>query len=234
MLAFLKTESPDILMMQEVFNAHDPGLERRFRSLDLLKDQLGYEYVDFAPAMNRVMPEGTVTEGAAIMSRYPITSAGLAYLSASQFGEYIEKRENNPIYPRVLQRATVETPAGEVNVFNIHGVWDMDGDRYSQPRRMMADVILREIKGRPNVILAGDTNARPTNRAMQRVAEQLQPVFAVGELASTFNMKHKSDSGYASSVVDLMFISPELTVLEKACPQVDVSDHLPLVARLAL
>jgi endonuclease/exonuclease/phosphatase family metal-dependent hydrolase len=52
------------------------------------------------------------------------------------------------------------------------------------------------------------------------------------ELKTTFNMKHKDNPGYATAAVDMMFISPDIKVSEKACPEVDVSDHLPLVVQL--
>lgn len=40
--------------------------------------------------------------------------------------------------------------------------------------------------------------------------------------------------GYAEAVVDMIFVSPELKILDKKHHQVNVSDHLPLSAVLQL
>ena len=51
------------------------------------------------------------------------------------------------------------------------------------------------------------------------------------ELKTTFNMKRKTDPGYAAAVVDMIFISKNIEVISHDCPQVDISDHLPLVCK---
>lgn len=84
---------------------------------------------------------------------------------------------------------------------------------------------------KPHVILAGDTNAKPTNQAMRNLEKHFVSVFG-DELTTTFNMKRKTNPGYATAAVDLMYISPDLEVIQKACLDVDVSDHLPLVVTL--
>ena len=44
-------------------------------------------------------------------------------------------------------------------------------------------------------------------------------------------MKRKTDPGYAAAVVDMIFISKNIEVISHDCPQVDISDHLPLVCK---
>lgn len=39
---------------------------------------------------------------------------------------------------------------------------------------------------------------------------------------------------YAQLVLDMLFVSEDITVLRKDCPRVDVSDHLPLVAEIGV
>lgn len=47
-------------------------------------------------------------------------------------------------------------------------------------------------------------------------------------------MRRKSNPGYATSVVDMIFTSPDIRVVSKSCPDVDLSDHFPLIATLEI
>ena len=121
----------------------------------------------------------------------------------------------------------------DLDLFNLHGVWDLDGDKFSLMRQVMSSHILEAVKDKKRVILAGDMNARPTNKAITIIGEHLESVFG-NKLTTTFNMKHKDKEGYASSAVDMMFVSPSVQVIEHSCLDVDISDHLPLVMTVAI
>jgi endonuclease/exonuclease/phosphatase family metal-dependent hydrolase len=232
---FIKSEDADILLLQEAYDGHDPSTERRFRMMDEFNSLLGYEYSDFAKVMNYVTPEGSFPHGNAIFTKFPITSRSFSYFTEPSPGrdEYEDIPENWPILPSVLQHVELDTLAGTVDVFNMHGVWDLDGDSYSQNRQKMRDVILDDIADKKNVIVAGDSNAKASNRAMRELEPQLKRVFGQ-ELKSTFNMRRKDNPGYATAAVDLIFVSPNIEVLDKSCPDVDVSDHLPVIATLEI
>lgn len=232
-ISFLRQEDADIVMLQEVHDGHDPKLKDRLRSMDVLKDRLGYPHQDFARALVLKLPEGRVPSGNATLSKYPITGTSVTPLFDATQEEYLDIPEQWPIFPRILQHAALETPAGEVNVFNMHGVWDLDGDNPSPQRRTMVERTLKAIAGKPNVILAGDTNATTGNAVLRDIEKELRSVFG-GELKSTFNMRHKTNPGYATAAVDHMYVSRGIRVRSKDCPDVDVSDHLPLVVGLEL
>ena len=51
-------------------------------------------------------------------------------------------------------------------------------------------------------------------------------------LKTTFNRKQKTDPAFASAVVDMVFVSPDMAVKRAVCEMVDVSDHLPLLVEL--
>jgi len=232
---FIKSQDADILLLQEAYDGHDPGVKRQFRMMDEFKKLLGYEYADFVQSMIYVTPEGAYPHGNAVFTKFPIKSKSFSYFTEPEAGreKYENIPENWPIIPNVLQHVELETPTGAADVFNMHGVWDLDGDNYSEARQHMRDVILRDTKGLKNVILAGDSNAKASNRAMRELEPQLKSVFGQ-ELKSTFNMRRKDNPGYATAAVDLMFVSPNIEVLSKDCPDVDVSDHLPVIAELEI
>lgn len=230
---FLEQQDGDIVILQEVHGGTDPALPPALRSFELIKERLGYPACEFSPGLLFNHPEGKVPNGNAIFSKFPIVGSSLAFFNETFNDDYYDIPENYSTYPRTLQHAVLDTPAGEVNIFNFHGVWDLDGDNYSERRRHMAKIILEAIDGKPNVLLGGDTNAKHTNQAMRDIEQRLTSVFG-DELATTFNMRRKDNPGYGSAAVDLLFVSPGIEILSKDCPDVDVSDHLPVVASLRI
>lgn len=231
--AFLEQEKPDIVTLQEVYAGEDTAIAQRFRTFQEVRRRLQFAASDFVPAFIDNRAEGKIPEGNAIFSRFPIKARDAVFFNEPFRDDYFEDIKNNPIQPHVLQHVVLQTPSGDLDVFNVHGPWDLDGDNYSQKRQQMAEAIIAGTKGKPRVLVAGDTNARPTNQAIQDAQRHLTNVFGT-ELKSTFNMRRKENPGYATSVVDMVFTSPGMKVVAKSCPDVDVSDHLPLIVTVEL
>jgi len=234
-LKFLKEQDADIVVMQEAYNGTDAALAPQYRSMEVLSKELGYPYMDFAGAyrdMDRT--DGKAPRGNGILSKFPVTDHDVAFFYGQYSdGEYRDIPGQYEHCPRPLQHAVLDTPVGEVNVYNIQGVWDLNGERYSEQRKHMADVVIAETNDKKNVILAGDTNAKPVNQAIKNIEEHLHSVFG-DELPSTFNMRHKDNPGYATAAVDMIFVSKSIKVVAKDCPDDDVSDHKPLTAVLEI
>lgn len=234
MLEFLKKEAPDVLFLQEMYDESDSSLPLQYQSYSYLKKELGYKYGDFAASLRTESPAGIVTEGNVIFSRFPIEQVNSTYFVEPDDREYYrEHLDDWPLYPRILQQAEVRTPSGIINAINVQGPWDLDGDHYGQPRKLMEKAILKAIQGKSNVIVAGDLNAKPTNPAMQAIEKSLKSVFG-HELKSTFNMRRKTNPGYATAVVDLVYVTPDIKILNKECPNIDISDHLPLIVEMEI
>ncbi|MGZ6004541.1 MAG: endonuclease/exonuclease/phosphatase family protein [Candidatus Saccharimonadales bacterium] len=233
MVEFLKSENADVLLLQEVYNETNKNVDKRFRTIEVLGDLLPYEHIDFAQTFVHGVPEGNFPHGNAIFSKFPISARNISYFVKPSREVYEDKPENWPILPSVLQHVELDANGMAINAFNMHGVWDLDGDNYSPLRQQMRDVILHETANLPNVILAGDTNAKASNQAIRELEPQLKSVFGQ-ELKTTFNMRRKDNPGYATAAVDLMFISPNIKVLDKKCPDVDISDHLPVIVTLEI
>ena len=213
---FLKKQNADIVLLQEVFDGQVTSLEPRYRTMEVIKSQLGLPYWAFTP--NYDQPDKHAKIGVAVFSRFPISTPATITDRPTSYN---------------LQHTIVDTTDGEVDILNIHGPWDLDGDRFSPMRRDMARLIRELIEGRMRVILAGDTNAKSTNKVFDVIGEHLKSVYGI-ELTTTFNMRQKSDVGYTTAAVDAMFISRSMQVVKHDCPGVNVSDHLPLVASIDL
>ena len=92
----------------------------------------------------------------------------------------------------------------------------------------MCKSIANEVRNEGNSILSGDFNVRQETRSISQIEDHMFNVFS-GRLKTSFNMGRKSGGGFSTSVVDMIFASPSIEVLESYCPDVDVSDHMPLV-----
>lgn len=232
-LAFIRTENPDIIALQEVYDGHDPAWERKFRSMDVLQAELDYPHHHFAPAFLERTDFGKVEQGNAVLSRFPIVETEVTFYDVP-FGE----REDKPGYyeqtPRNLQRVRLDVQGKELHVLNTQGIWGHDGrdnDRRMEMGRVIAEQIGR-CAAKP-LLLAGDFNLNPETKTISLIEASLANIFK-GRLVSTFNMQHKTNPVFATAVVDMIFVSPSLQVIEKSCPAVDVSDHLPLLASLEI
>lgn len=231
MVDFLRAEDADILALQELYDASNPSLERRFRSLIELREALAYPYYSFAPSDTDNLPEGKVVLGNAVLSKLPVTKTEVTFIGSEYRDDYTDTPENWPLRPRNLQHVEIQSAVGLLNVYNFQGVWDLDGDNFSPERKKMSEMILKVIDGKSNVILAGDSNAKETNPALRAIESKLVSVFG-DQRTTSFNMRRKDNPGYATAVVDHMYVSPSIEVVSAAMPDVDISDHLPLVVEL--
>lgn len=229
-LDFLKSEKPDILFLQEVYNSHNINLENRFRSVTIIAEELkeltpfhdfrGYAYD----------PDVECEMGLAIYSKFPLGLVDIFFFDVP-YGSVTFTGEHNPLnVPRAIQFVQASSDLVTLNLYNIHGVWGYDG--LDSPRRIkMSQDIAEVIKDKTNVILAGDTNFDTKATETIRIIEDagVESVFG-NSLTSTFNMAHKDNPGYATASVDMIFKSKNINVLDKKICEVDISDHYPLLA----
>lgn len=230
---FIKKEKPDILCLQEVYDSHNQELELRFRTFEELQERLFWlPHSVFAPTVIDSMTKALW--GSAVFSRFEITNYK-RHMFDLPFAKH-DLTSKDPLCiektPYGMIEAKMKIEGRDVYVFSIHGVWGIHG-RDMQRRFEMEEVISGAVKGKETVIFAGDTNFNPDTQVSKRIENYLVSVFRTS-LRSTFNMKHKDNPGFATAVVDMVFVSKNIKILSKNCPNVDVSDHLPLVVELEI
>lgn len=231
LVPFLRQQNADVMLLQEVHSSTDHALEPRLRTIQHFSDVLDYDFSSFMPQYRDYdTTNGRSYNGVAVFSRFPIVETKAVYFDYPYTEAYRDSFETAPLHPPILQIARVVAGGTEVSFYNLHGPWNLVGEEYDERRKAMSDAIIAHTKHTPRVIVAGDTNAKPVNQAIKRLIH-LHSVF--GEtLESTYNMKRKNLPGYATAAVDMMFVSPDVNVLHKECPKVEVSDHLPLIAEV--
>jgi endonuclease/exonuclease/phosphatase family metal-dependent hydrolase len=231
---FLRQENADIVLLQEVFDGRDETLKPQYRTLQELEKALTYPHAQFAPAFLEDVDGKKIVQGNAVLSQFPLKEVSTVFYDVP-FGERIDERWAFSETPRNLQHVAAEVNGRQLHLFNTQGIWGEDGR--DTPRRLaMATTIMREVAASKPVVLAGDFNVEPDTETMQAVRNSLKDVF-YSELTTTFNTAEKDlikYPGYATSVVDMMFVSDDISVVKHHCPEVGISDHLPLVAEIEL
>jgi endonuclease/exonuclease/phosphatase family metal-dependent hydrolase len=202
LLDFLSHEDADILLLQEVYDSPDLEIDDRYRSLSILCEQLSYPYHYFvADYLEKDCPSNNCKRGNAILSKYPLSKTESLFFDKPYSETYINSRENAHNCPRNLQFALVASPEGDIHTFNIHGVWDLDGNNFSPARRLMSNAIINAVKEKHKVVVGGDTNALPTNQAIKNIKPYLKSIFD-GAIPTSFNMHHKNDPCQAPHIIN--------------------------------
>lgn len=235
---FLFDQKADLIFLQEVNDGKSDKLPNKFKAVKILKEKFPGFYFDFARAFTDMRHnEGKVDNGQFLLSRFPIISSANIFFDVP-YGKYDHDLMTDfSQFPANLQSVTIKVGEQKMLLLNLHGpVW-YDGDMFTERRAKMAQKILDLIDQTTcPVILAGDSNATQGNKAIQLIKSKLKSVFE-NHLTTTFNVLRKDIvkyPGFAQSVVDIIFVSPNIKVISSLCPQVDISDHLPLIAEIAL
>lgn len=235
LVSYIHDTKPDILAIQEVYDGHDPSLEKRFRTIEEFKK----EFVDILPyyAFGATVQDVDVNVpwGNAVFLKFPIKNSKTIFFDLPFAGFSFITGTDPRLVPEGMLEAEIDVNGEKLFVYSWHGVWDTHG-RDTEKRMLMSDIIVESIKDKKNIILAGDTNTDPDTNAIQNIQDKTGVVSVFGNsLQSTFNMKQKENpENYVNSPVDMVFVSPEFEIVSKEMPEVDVSDHYPLLVELEI
>lgn len=229
--SFVTRENADILCLQEVHHAESLPPQKPWHVVSELAKTLGYPYYAFAPAVGVLCDDGSrIQFGNAILSKLPITNSFSLFYDIPYNGMNQRTPDDYRFEPRNLQHAEIECAGRILHVFNTQGIWGFDGED-NKRRLAMGDIIVREVAGEKPALLMGDFNVLEGTNTIGKIEAHMKSVFK-GELKTSFNMRHKDGGGFGSAVVDMMFVSPDVNVLNYSAPDDDVSDHVPLVGGL--
>ena len=225
-LDFIVKEDPDICTFQEV---------KQNDLIDKIKNNTRLTHSKFSTFYIHAEGQSKSPIGNMTLSNFNFKGDKTLFFNRQKSVNEIYTRttvDSDPtIVPRGIQHTQIMVSDKMLNIFNVHGIWGHDG-LDSDLRLKMSDIIIKMIKDKENIILAGDFNMFPNTQSINKIEKYLKNVFK-NELTTTFNVKRKTNPGnWSSSVVDMLFVSPNIKVLDHYCPQVDVSDHLPLVSTL--
>ncbi len=237
---FLKSTDADIYCFQEFFH-NDDGY---FPIVDTLKTllQTNFAKTDYFLTVNKSNHFGIAT-----FSRYPIINSGKISLE--------EKSQNYTLFTDlVIREDTVRIY--NVHLQSIHFSYE-DYDFYAEigkkndkeelkkgsgkilkklyrafkKRGMQADHLARHIENSPYpVIVCGDFNDTPSSYTYRVLSRNLNDAFV--EKGKGFGKTYRGI--FPSFRIDYILYSDELHCLEYQRPDVDYSDHYPLISVFAL
>ncbi len=237
---FLLEQQADLYFIQEAYDGHG-DIETRLKTVELLTRAFPRYASDFAPTyLDSRAKEGLIEEGQLLLSRWPLIHQKNHFLGVP-YGTYDQEHltaTGGPAefsrFPTTIQGAQIEYEGKPVTVLNVHGPVNHNGTEDDPRRLLMRDIILRETT--TNTIVAGDFNVQPATQTIQGLNLKLKPVFD-NHPQTSFNLQRKDlvkYPGYATAVVDMCFVTPDFQVKTATRPEVDISDHLPMVIELEL
>lgn len=224
LLPFLRTEQPDFLSLQEVFEVDVP----------ILKQQLGMEGV-FYPMANIIETSIHMTHalgrwGVAQLSRLPIEKGGFEYYSgdATHIPDFGASDDSNKIN-RVLSWLNVRQHEQLYTFATTHFIWTPDGNPTPLQHEKLA-MLWQILEKVPAYVVMGDFNA-PRGRAIfDELASRLTDNVPREIETSIDGTLHKA--GSIMQMVDGVFSTPSYQVSQVRVVD-GVSDHKAIVAQVS-
>jgi hypothetical protein len=192
------------------------------------------EFADFYAPMFSTPPgiDEDITVGTAIFVRrsFSVSDAGAFFAH----GELRPLRlDNDPHSVGFVQHLRCTRDEREFLIVNVHGiaVWPKADtpERLDQSRRIRAFTDAANVPA----IICGDLNLFPDTESVRMLAKDMRDLtaeYAIPTTRSDFHMGKSFKSGSPiESTSDYCFVSPGITVRSFSVPNVEVSDHLPLI-----
>lgn len=232
---FVTAQQADIILLQEIYSGVDDQFDPRFRSKHLFESA----FPDFQSYFSALIcdlreKEGPIDNGNLILSRWPLIEQETIFFDQPYASYDHDDTADFSQWAAGAQRVIVELPGNQkLQIANLHGpVW-FQGAEPTQRRIHMVNSINSICNREMPTIIAGDSNATPDNPVWGNVNIPLKSVFS-NQLTTTFNMRRKTNPGYATAAVDVFLISTGIKAIRAQCLDLDISDHLPMVVELEI
>jgi endonuclease/exonuclease/phosphatase family metal-dependent hydrolase len=221
---YLKEEQPDIITIQEAYASEEQNTLPYLRTVSALQEILGFPYSAYGLEFIIETENEKGPMGNAFLSKYPLAQKPAVWLQGTAPAQVRDfDYDSIPHFPRNILHCEAAINGQTYNLMTLHGVWAPDNNE-TDLQKKMGQTISKYIKGMPKVILSGDFNVNENTETVKILEDDLINIFK-GERASSFNMRQKTKPGYATAVVDFIFASPDIQVLEHRTSDADVSDH---------
>lgn len=230
---FLLEQKADVMLLQEVYDGGKPEFDNRFRSRQIFEETFSDYESDFMACIGDTrQKEGLIDNGNMILTRWSIVDRSNIYFDIDYLQVDHDRTTDFSTWPAVAQCITVSLPnQKQLQLINIHGPLWYEGGKCTDRRRKMVDRLNQLLDCGLPTIIAGDSNATPDNPCWQKLTAPHKNVFGTS-LSTTFNMRRKTNPGYATASVDIFLTTPDVRIVSAQCLDVDISDHLPLVVEV--
>ncbi len=229
-VSFLKKEKPDSITLQEVV------VSKKLDIFSALKKELDMNGV-FAKAHGIKTQDGLFYIGNAVLTRFDIINHRSVFFdfpfrvyTDKPVGKHYENVEGKLTEPKNFVEAVIETSSGKLSVVSTHLAWSEHCSERLH-RIWQARKLLAELRGAAPTILAGDFNTNRDSTSYKILTSMFADLGPCIE--NTLNTKrHYSRQNVKNLAVDFVLgknISGAARTVD-----VDISDHLPIVAEISI
>lgn len=240
---FLQEHDADIIALQEVASHTNPAVTSQYKSRLSLERALNttYTHIFFAPLWSsdgfrfRDLPTkpdrlfgGIVEQGCMILSKSAIAHGTneFFYRNYEYIADWSDWYTND--HGRAVQLAHIDTPAGRLQVLNLHGIWtrDKQGDERTIKE---CEFIVKAALRYPELptLIVGDFNLLPDSPSIAVISKHFRNLIDEFTIASTRpDIVDETDRG--QEVVDYIFVNNKVKVTNFQVIPTGISDHLPL------
>lgn len=242
LIEFLKTQAPstDIFCLSEVMSSPEPH-ESKGGRMTLYEDLQALAF----PGWTKYFAAKQDNFDHAERVDYKITE-GLAIflkpaLSVNSAGDFFILGSRNSLQgidlltmPVNLQYVRIPYNGSELTVINFHGLSE-PGDKLDTSERLLQSKKLIEfMQGEKNAIVGGDFNLLPETESVRSfVRAGFRDLIKEWKISSTRSRSNiEKYSAHPQYFADFAFASPQLKVRNFEVPDLEISDHLPLIVDL--
>lgn len=237
LLEFLKREDADIIAMQEVtiggFNFYYK--DKNANLFEILKKEIGVHAIYHGDLKLKGHPGSFL--GNAVFSKFKIVDHQVVVLKKFKpvtLDELDGKGAN--IIRRQIDRhlldATLDVDGRTIHAISVHGAWTappIDTEENLRQARLIVNH-LNSLGNRP-FIIGGDLNMPPNTHVIEMISKVARNLMLDSGVVGTLNPR-VHEIAPRNFMVDYIFVSNHFKVKFLKVPEVDVSDHLPVVAQL--
>jgi endonuclease/exonuclease/phosphatase family metal-dependent hydrolase len=224
---YIKQENIDICLLQEVTNG-EVGDTGKFKSNNYsrLVESTGMRGV-YAGIWDFVNQDKVFNLGLAVLSRFPIINSTNYFYYDQLRNLKIEEFDGDKIFPGNVLSSVIEIEKKKVNILTTHFIWSLYPEETGKQKKA-ADALIKYLEKLDSFILGGDFNLTDKSESYQKLTQACVDDRPKA-LENTLNSRLHRIPGIRLPV-DFVFHKGEgLKVLNSRVPDVDISDHLPVI-----
>ena len=234
-----QSESTDIFCFQEVYRSSRKDMGTSNKTRIHILDELATALPDFNYVFHRVLSgednsgpvDFEIETGQAefIKKSISIISSGEVSLHSHQNCSLPHKHEfspNNFGYSRISYGNSI------ITVINIHALTYNPDNKLGTPERLEQSRLIKEfaLNEKGSVIICGDFNVLPNTQSIIMFEDSFVNLIKKYDISTT-RSKISPWYGTAGEIKfsDYAFVSPNMEITDFKVPDVEISDHLPLI-----
>jgi endonuclease/exonuclease/phosphatase family metal-dependent hydrolase len=237
LLPWLKEQNPDILCLQEVTSyKQNWGDNQDVDLFEVLKQEL-----DLNGVLGKAWHERDEYEsyqGCAILTRFPITSHRIHFLSGNlSYGDEFDHDWSRE--PRVAVEASLDVHSQAVSIYTTHLSYHKyfaDDARKLRQATKLHRLAVNSASHTPTLI-CGDFNSLPKSKVIDLFSSTFTNCLDRKSFRSFARYPFKHDDFEVNTLeylLDNLFVSDGITCQNIEVPNTAASDHLPIIARLVI